>query len=181
MSGSLPPRASHSTLPTWCAGGCEHHLGDSSLAAPLFQGLDGSLVTGQALDIENLALGRIGRRIHAPLWTHIRPNETGNLAARLAENPEAIGRLLHDLAVSGWRPGGEFREQQRRRRSVERKVRRLLLNAGAGAAGVRALFRDLRLAQTFLPLRETVKHCYTGAIPGVEANPLGDKRASRVE
>jgi phosphohistidine swiveling domain-containing protein len=140
----------------------EHHLGDSSLAARLFQGLEGSLVTGQALDLENLSLGRIEHGEFVRRYGHTSSNELEISLPRLEETPEAISRRLLDLALSGRRPAAEFREQQRRRRAVERKAGRLLLDAGAGTAGVRALFADLRLAQAFLPLRETVKHYYTG-------------------
>ena len=70
--------------------------------------------------------------------------------------------MLHDLAASGRQPDHEFQEQQRRRRDAERDVRRRLEADGATKADLRAFFTDLRLAQTFLPLRETIKHYYTG-------------------
>ena len=138
----------------------EHYLGNSRLAAQLFQGLDGSLITRQALDIENLARGHITRDAFLRTYGHSSPNELEISIARLAEDPEAIERLLHDLANSGRRPSAEFREQQRRRHAVQRDLRWRL--ADAGAAEVQALFDDLRLAQTFLPLRETIKYYYTG-------------------
>jgi rifampicin phosphotransferase len=55
-----------------------------------------------------------------------------------------------------------FQAQQRRRRDAERDVRRRLEAQGVSKAELSAFFGDLRLAQTFLPLRETIKHYYTG-------------------
>ena len=69
---------------------------------------------------------------------------------------------MRDLSNSGRLPSVDFREQRRRRRAAERDLRRRLAAAGASAAALRAFFGDLRLAQTFLPLRETIKHYYTG-------------------
>ena len=70
--------------------------------------------------------------------------------------------MLHDLAASGRQPSHEFQDQQRHRRDAERNVRRRLEAQGASKADLRAFFADLRLAQAFLPLRETIKHYYTG-------------------
>jgi pyruvate,water dikinase len=140
----------------------EHHLGDASLAGPLLQGLDGSIVTRQALDLENLAQGRMTRDAFLRTYGHGSSNELEIALPRLEDDPAVIERLLRDLAVAGRRPQREFRAQQRRRRATETDLRRLLAAAGAGAAETRALFADLRLAQTFLPLRETIKHYYTG-------------------
>ncbi len=158
----------------------EQHLGDSKLAAPLFQGLDGSLITAQALDLENLAQGRITRDAFLRTYGHSSANELEISLVRLAEDPQAIERLLHDLAVSGRRPAGEFHEQQRRRRALQRELRGRLAAAGTSAAGMRALFADLRLAQTFLPLARNHQALLYGRIPGAAGNPAGNQPAAGV-
>jgi len=140
----------------------EHHLGDASLAVPLLQGLGGSIITRQALDLENLAQGSMTRDAFLRKYGHSSSNELEIALPRLEDDPGAIERLLHDLAVSGRRPNKEFREQQRRRRAIQTDLRRQLAIAGVGAVEARALFSDLRLAQTFLALRETIKYYYTG-------------------
>ena len=95
-------------------------------------------------------------------YGHGSRNELEISLPRLSEEPRNIERFLHDLAGSGRQPSHEFQEQQRRRRDAERDVRRRLEAQGASKAELRAFFADLRLAQTFLPLRETIKHYYTG-------------------
>ena len=140
----------------------EHHLGEPALAQKLFQGLEGSLITRQAIELENLAQGRITREAFLRAYGHSSCNELEISLPRLSEEPRNIERLLHDLTVSGRHPGDEFQEQQRRRRDTERDVRSMLETQGASTADLRAFFTDLRLAQTFLPLRETIKHYYTG-------------------
>ena len=140
----------------------EHHLGEPTLAQKLFQGLEGSLITRQAIELENLAHGRITREAFLRAYGHGSTNELEISLPRVSEDPRTIERLLHDLAVSGRQLGDEFEGQQRRRRDAERDVRRRLEAGGASKADLRAFFADLRLAQTFLPLRETIKHYYTG-------------------
>ncbi len=138
------------------------HLGDCAAAQRLIQGLDGSLITRQAIELENLAQARITRDGFLRAYGHSSQNELEISLPRFSEDPRNIERLLHDLTVSGRQPGREFREQQSRRRDAERDVRRNLEGQGAGKAEIRAFFADLRLAQLFLPLRETIKHYYTG-------------------
>jgi pyruvate,water dikinase len=140
----------------------EHHLGEPALAQKLFQGLEGSLITRQAIELENLAQGRITREAFLRAYGHSSRNELEISLPRLSEDPRNIERLLQDLAVSGRQPGAEFQDQQRHRRDAECDVRRRLEARGASKADLRAFFADLRVAQTFLPLRETIKHYYTG-------------------
>jgi pyruvate,water dikinase len=138
------------------------HLGEPALTQKLFQGLEGSLITRQAIELENLAQGRITCEAFLRAYGHSSRNELEISLPRLSEEPRNIERLLHDLAASGRQPGHKFHEQQRRRRDAERDVRRRLEAQGTNKADLRAFFTDLRLAQTFLPLRETIKHYYTG-------------------
>ncbi len=140
----------------------EHHLGEPALAQKLFQGLEGSLITRQAIELENLAQGRITREAFLRAYGHSSTNELEISLPRLSEEPRNIERLLHDLAVSGRQPGDEFQAQQHHRRDAERDVRRRLEAQGVSTTDLRAFFADLRLAQRFLPLRETIKHTYTG-------------------
>ncbi|MBB4200078.1 hypothetical protein CCR94_04560 [Rhodoblastus sphagnicola] len=138
------------------------HFGDDGLTGDLLKGLDGSMVTRQAFDLEGLARGRIGLHAFLSSHGHCAANELEISLPRLAEDPQAVDKLLRELTASGRRPGAEFREQQRQRRATQRAVRRQLAARGASEDEIRALFADLRLAQAFLPLRETNKHCYTG-------------------
>jgi len=139
----------------------EHHLGEPALAQKLFQGLEGSLITRQAIELENLAQGGITREAFLRAYGHSSTNELEISLPRVSEDPRTIERLLHDLAASGRQPGHEFQEQRRRRREAERDVRSRLEAHGASKAELCAFFTDLRLAQRFLPLRETIKHYYT--------------------
>ena len=140
----------------------ERHLKDARLTALLLQGLTGSMVTQQAFDLENLAHNRITRDAFITSYGHGAANELEISLARLGEDPGAIDLLLQELTVSGRQPAAEFRKQQRRRRAAQRALRRQLADRGVGEDEVRTFFADLRLAQAFLPLRETIKHCYTG-------------------
>lgn len=140
----------------------EHYLGDARLAAPLLQGLDGSAVTGQAFALEDLAHGRITHEAFLNSYGHGAANELEISLPRLSEEARAIEPLLQDMAASNRSPAQEFREQQCRRLSVQRDVRQLFESHGIGEQQIAAFFADLHLAQTFLPLRETIKHFYTG-------------------
>ena len=140
----------------------ERHLGDSRLAAPLLQGLDGSMVTQHAFDLEKLSKRRMTRDSFLQKYGHGAVNELEISLARLDEDSSTIDRLLRELAASGRRPAAEFREQQRNRRAIQRTLRLQLADKGVPVGDIRAFFADLRLAQIFLPLRETIKHYYTG-------------------
>ena len=145
----------------------EHHLGQPQLAQSLFQGLEGSLVTEEAIELEKLAQGLITRDAFLQAYGHGAPNELEISTPRLSENPAGLDGLLQDLKLSGRRPGEDFRELQRRRLDAEADVRQRLEDAGIARGEVSAFFADLRLAQTFLPLRETIKHYYTGDYRGL--------------
>jgi pyruvate,water dikinase len=140
----------------------ERHLGDDRLTGDLLKGLDGSLVTRQGFDLEALAHGRIARSDFLDSYGHGAANELEISLPRLAEDPDSVNRLLRELSASGRRPAAEFREQQRQRRAAQSAIRRQMAARGVAAAEIRAFFADLRLAQAFLPLRETIKHCFTG-------------------
>lgn len=140
----------------------EHHLGESRSAALLFQGLDGSMITRQAFDLEKLAQRRITRDAFLRKYGHGAANELEISLARLAEDSTPLDQLLSELAASGRQPTAEFRKQQRRRHTAQWDIRHQLAAQGVAPKEICAFFDDLRLAQIFLPLRETIKHYYTG-------------------
>lgn len=137
-----------------------HHTGDPGLTTRLLQGLEGSRITEQALDLERLASGQITREAFLENHGHLAANELEISLPRLAEDPSVLDCLLNDLASSGRRPGDDFQHQQRRRREAEMELQQRLSHAQLSAEDAEQLLRDLRLAQAFLPLRETVKYHY---------------------
>ncbi|MCW2284117.1 pyruvate,water dikinase [Rhodoblastus acidophilus] len=145
------------------------HLGDDRLIGELLMGLDGSMVTQQAFDLEKLAKGEIARETFLAAYGHCAANELEISLPRFAEEPLVLDRLLRDLSASGRRPAAEFRRQQRQRRAAQREVRRRLAEVGVANVEIRDFFADLRLAQKFLPRRETAKHFYTGDYRGLRA------------
>jgi len=86
----------------------ERNLDDSELAQRLLQGLEGSFITRQALELENLAQGRITLEAFLRAYGHSSPSELEISMPRLSEDPRNIERLLHDLAASGRQPSTEF-------------------------------------------------------------------------
>ncbi|MCW2272907.1 pyruvate,water dikinase [Rhodoblastus acidophilus] len=143
------------------------HLGDDRLIGELLKGLDGSMVTQQAFDLEKLAQGHVSSESFLAAYGHCAANELEISLPRFAEEPQILDRLLRDLSASGRRPAAEFCAQQRQRREAQREVRRQLMDAGVVEPEIRAFFADLRLAQNFLPRRETAKHFYTGEYRGL--------------
>jgi pyruvate,water dikinase len=137
-----------------------HHTGDPGLTPHLLQGLEGSRITEQALDLERLACGQITRDAFLESHGHLAANELEISLPRLAEDSSAIDCLLNDLAGSGRRPGQDFEQQQGRRRAAEMELQQRLDRAQLPAEDAAELLQDLRLAQAFLPLRETVKYYY---------------------
>ena len=142
-----------------------HRLGadGEALCARLLSGLPASLVTRQALWIEELAHGHRSPAAYLEAYGHCADNELELSEPRLSEQPARLAALLADFAASGRRPAAEFARQQAERAATEDALPRLL-----GAAGMadeeRAEFLDaLRFAQQLLPLRETIKHRYTAA------------------
>lgn len=147
----------------------EHHLGDSGITATLLQGLAGSRITRQALDLERLADGHLTRAAFLARYGHMASNELEIAWSRLVEDPGAVDRLLHDLALSRRQPANDFRQQRRHRLAAERDLRRQLRTASVSSADIEALFADLRLTQAFLPLRETIKYYFAAEYAGLRA------------
>jgi len=125
------------------------------LAANLLQGLPGSRITEQGLDLERLAAGELDRGTYLARYGHLAGNELELLLPRLDEVPARLERQVAELRASGRHPGREFVHQQRRRQRSEALLDRRLADHPADLA---ALLADLHAAQTYLPLRETLKY-----------------------
>ncbi len=137
-----------------------HHLGDPGPTPHLLQGLEGSRITQQALDLERLASGQIARDAFLDSYGHLAANELEISLPRLAEDSSALDCLLNDLGASGRHPSEDFKHQQGRRLAAEAELQQRLQRAQLPAEDAAELLEDLRLAQAFLPLRETVKYYY---------------------
>ncbi|MCK9986797.1 MAG: rifampicin phosphotransferase [Azoarcus sp.] len=132
-----------------------------ALCARLLSGLPGSLITRQALWLEEVAGGRRSRADYLAAYGHCADNELELAEPRLAEDPARLDELLANLRTSGRRPAAEFARQQAARRAAEAELGERLAAAGVDEAARAALFEALAFAQHFLPLRETIKHHYT--------------------
>ncbi len=146
----------------------ERLLGDGALATPLLQGLDGSRITEQALDLGRLAEGRITRAAFLQAYGHMAFNELELMAPRLAETPGALDRLLADLARCGRRPRENFSQLRQARLAAEADIRRRLARAATEDEAAE-FFADLELAQALLPLRETVKYYFAAEYAAIRA------------
>ncbi|HJV24334.1 MAG TPA: PEP/pyruvate-binding domain-containing protein [Aromatoleum sp.] len=134
-----------------------------TLCSRLLSGLPMSLVTRQALWLEEVAQGLRSRADYLASYGHCADNELELAEPRLAEAPERLEALLANLSASGRHPAAEFARQQAERRAAEAELAKRLTAAGFTAAESAELFEALGFAQHFLPLRETIKHHYTVA------------------
>ncbi|MFH1044681.1 MAG: PEP/pyruvate-binding domain-containing protein [Pseudomonadota bacterium] len=130
------------------------------LCSKLLQGLQGSWITQQMIDLEQVAAGHLSREAFLHRYGHLAANELEISIPRMSENPDSVEHMLQELAASGRRPADEFRLQIEHRKVVETKLRQRLQHSGKAASEVDALFADLQIAQSFLPLRETIKYFY---------------------
>lgn len=124
-----------------------------SLYASLLQGLPGSQITEQGLDLERLAQGILSDAAFLARYGHMSSNELELLHPRLVEMPERLQRQVVDLRTSRRSPSRDFARQTRRRRRTEAA----LAHVFAEHAALPSLREDLAMAQFFLPLRETLK------------------------
>jgi phosphohistidine swiveling domain-containing protein len=136
------------------------HIGDAMLMPQLLQGLEGSRITDQALELERLASGKITRKAFLESYGHLAANELEISLPRFLEDPSALDCLLNDLAASGRCPGEDFLHQQRRRRAAEAELQESLTRVRISQGDADELQVELRLAQALLPLRETIKYYY---------------------
>lgn len=142
------------------------------LCAPLLSGLPGSRVTEQALDLERVLAGQMGRNDFLAAYGHTATNELELSEPRLYETPEKLDAMLHDLAASGRSPGADFARQQCQRIEAEAALEARLAAAGVGAGERAALQEELHFAQRLLPLRETLKHHYTAGYADIRHDLL---------
>jgi rifampicin phosphotransferase len=147
----------------------ERLLGDGALATPLLQGLKGSRITEQALDLGRLAEGRINQAEFLQAYGHMALNELELTSPRLAETPEALDRLLANLTRCGRRPSEDFNQLHQARLDAEADLRRRLARAAPNGDEAAELFVDLELAQALLPLRETVKYYFAAEYAVIRA------------
>jgi len=134
--------------------------GGPDLTPHLLQGLEGSRITQQSLDLERLARGQMQLEEFLESHGHLAANELEISMPRMAESPSTLDALLRNLLATNRRPSEEFRHQQSLRRAAEEELRERLERAQVSEMDVQQLHVDLRLAQAFLPLRETVKYYY---------------------
>lgn len=121
--------------------------------ANLLQGLPGSRITEQAWELERLARGETTVAAYLANYGHMARNELELSLPRLAERPGEVECLLAEFRASGRQPQREFARHGVRRRRTEAVLRRAMATADRDA-----FFADLTAAQTFLPLRETIKY-----------------------
>lgn len=122
--------------------------------ASLLQGLPGSLITQQGLDLEHLAAGALSTTEFLERYGHMASNELELLHPRLNETPERLDRQVEELLASERRPSHEFARQVQHRRSIEEALRREYANQ---PVVLNSLWEDVQMAQYFLPMRETLK------------------------
>lgn len=132
----------------------------------LLQGLPGSRISEQSLDLERLANGLLGADQYLADYGHMAGNELELLLPRLAETPDSLARQVAELRASERSPATEFARQARRRRRAEAALVRRLHRRPEAAA---VLAADLKAAQTFLPLRETLKYYLAAEIAGLRS------------
>jgi phosphohistidine swiveling domain-containing protein len=137
-------------------------LGEESDAfcGKLLQALEGSEITQQMMDVEAVARGEMSREAFLRRYGHLALNELEIASPRIADDPDFVERLVREVIVPGRRPGEEFRRQVARRQQCEAELRQRLRADGARPEDLDAFFAELRLAQAFLPLRETIKSYY---------------------
>jgi pyruvate,water dikinase len=128
----------------------------------LLQGLEGSRITQQSIDLENLAYGRLTPGEFLSEYGHLAPNELEISMPRYADDPGNLEHLLRDIRSSGQGTTRTFREQVHNRQSLENEVRQKLLEAGKSENDIDSFFSDLQIAQAYLPLRETIKYYFAG-------------------
>jgi len=132
-----------------------------ALCARLLSGLPDSLVTRQALWLEEVGQGRRPQAAYLAAYGHCADNELELAEPRLAEQPARLAAQLVNLAASGRHPAAEFARQQAERAATEAALPGRLANAGMADDERADFIEALGFAQQLLPLRETIKHHYT--------------------
>lgn len=141
-----------------------------SWRARLLGGLAGSRITDLALDLERLGRGELGEDDWLAVYGHLAPNELELTSPRYREMPAAIALLARRLARAEPAPAARHAGQVAERVAAERDLAVRLRELASDEAEEWRL--DLRLAQSFLPLRETVKFHYTAEYAAIRAAVL---------
>jgi len=131
-----------------------------ALVGELLRGLDGSKIARQAIDLKRMLQGAISREQFLRAYGHLASNELEISLPRLADDPSALDRLVRDSNGSLADPLEAFREQARRRKHAESHIKGRLGQAGISEGILQELFRELRMAQRYLSLRETIKYYF---------------------
>jgi len=149
-------------------------LGQQSgeLMGQLLQALPGSRITEQLLDLGALQRGELSQAQFVASYGHLALTELEIAQPRYHEAPDQLQRLA---AGGGERADSRarFRQQLHQRKAVERRLRRRLTDTGIAPAEQQALFRDLRLARRYLPLRETIKYHFAAEYDLLRQSLLG--------
>ncbi len=128
-----------------------------SLVGDLLRGLEGSKVAQQGVDLQRLLRGTMAWEEFLGNYGHLASNELEISLPRFADDPQALERLAKEF--KGARdPLPVFRQQARRRKRAQRDIRRRLKQAGVSSETAQELFRELKLTQQSLSLRETLKY-----------------------
>ncbi|MFN3477198.1 MAG: PEP-utilizing enzyme, partial [Candidatus Methylomirabilales bacterium] len=126
-----------------------------ALIGELLRGLEQSRIGQMIWDLARLARSEISQERFLAMYGHLATNELEISLPRLADDPRILEHLMKG---SGKDPGVEFEEQVERRRRAQEKIRRQLKRAPIKPQVLQELFEELEHAQTYLPLRETVKY-----------------------
>lgn len=126
-----------------------------ALVGELLRGLEQSRIGQMAWDLARLARSEISRERFLAMYGHLATNELEISLPRLADDPRVLEHLMKG---SGKDPRTEFEEQVERRLRAEEKIRRQLKRARVKSPVLQELFEELEYAQTYLPLRETIKY-----------------------
>lgn len=132
-----------------------------ALYAPLLSGLPGSLVTQQTLCLEQVARGEMEIEAFLDRYGHVTRNELEIAEPRLNEAPDMLEAMLHDMRHSGRSAAEDFAHKIAQRVEAETALEARMQACGIAAGEAHDLWEELRFAQQFLPLRETIKHHYT--------------------
>lgn len=127
------------------------------LVGDLLRGLEGSRIARQAVDLTRYFRGGISSAEFLREYGHLASNELEISLPRLADDPWALERLAKEFKGTARDPLQIFRQQARRRKKAEDGIRRRLKQAGTRSEIAQELFRELKIAQRFLSLRETIK------------------------
>lgn len=126
----------------------------------LLKALEGSEITRQTMDVEAVARREMSHEAFLRRYGHLALNELEIASPRIADDPDSVERLVRKVIVPGRRPREEFCRQVAQRRQCEAELRQRLRDDGVRPEDIDAFFGELRLAQAFLPLRETIKSYY---------------------